>query len=188
MSIDKEKDITARLLDKSTRRKAFEDMVNMFSSRLYWQIRRMLTYHDDTDDVLQNTFIKAWNGMESFRGDSKLSTWLYKIAYNETLTFISKQRETISIDGTTDFDDENSTSMLNTLESDTYFDGDETMHLLQAAVSGLPAKQRSVFTMKYFDDMKYEEIADVTGTSVGALKASYHLAVKKIEEFINNHE
>ena len=188
MSLDKEKDITARLLDKSTRRKAFEDMVNMFSSRLYWQIRRMLTYHDDTDDVLQNTFIKAWNGMESFRGDSKLSTWLYKIAYNETLTFISNQSETISIDGTTDFDHENSTSMLNTLESDTYFDGDETMRLLQAAVSGLPAKQRSVFTMKYFDDMKYEEIADVTGTSVGALKASYHLAVKKIEEFINNHE
>ena len=181
MSKDKEKDITTRLCDPSTRRKAFEDMVNTFSSRLYWQIRRMVTYHDDADDVLQNTFIKAWNGIENFRGDSKLSTWLYKIAYNETLTFLSKQHDTVSIDGTTDFDEENSTNILN-------FDGDRTMQLLQAAIAGLPAKQRSVFTMKYFEDMKYEEMSDVTGTSVGALKASYHLAVKKIEEFINNQE
>lgn len=188
MSKDKEKEITVRLCDPSTRRKAFEDMVNTFSSRLYWQIRRMVTYHDDADDVLQNTFIKAWNGIENFRGESKLSTWLYKIAYNETLTFLSKQRETISIDGTTDFDEDNSTSILNTLESDTYFDGDRTMQLLQAAIAGLPAKQRSVFTMKYFDEMKYEEMSEVTGTSVGALKASYHLAVKKIEEFINSQD
>lgn len=188
MSKDKEKDITIRLLDPATRRKAFEDMVNQFSSRLYWQIRRMVTYHDDADDVLQNTFIKAWNGIEKFRGDSKLSTWLYKIAYNETLTFLSKQHDTISIDGTTDFDEENSTGILNSLESDSYFDGDRTMQLLQAAIAGLPPKQRSVFTMKYYDEMKYEEMAEVTGTSVGALKASYHLAVKKIEEFVNSQE
>mgnify|MGYP002622625319 FL=1 len=188
MSKDKEQDITKRLIDPSTRRKAFEDMVNYYSSRLYWQIRRMVTYHDDADDVLQNTFVKAWNGIENFRGDSKLSTWLFKIAYNESLTFLGKQHETISLDNSMDFDDESSNMMLNKLESDTYFDGDETMRMLQAAIAGLPAKQRSVFNMKYFDDMKYEEIAEVTGTSVGALKASYHLAVKKIEDFFNSHD
>lgn len=183
-----EQDIISRLCDEKTRRHAFEDMVNLYSSRLYWQIRRMVTYHEDADDVLQNTFIKAWNAIDNFRGDSKLSTWLYKIAYNETLTFLSKQRETISLDNNMDFDEEGSNTLLNQLESDPYFDGDETMRMLQSAIAGLPAKQRSVFTMKYFDDLKYEDISEVTGTSVGALKASYHLAVKKIEEFFNNHD
>lgn len=189
MSKDKESDIQIRLANPETRRKAFEDMVNLFSSRLYWQIRRMVTYHDDADDVLQNTFLKAWNGMSSFRGDSKLSTWLYKIAYNETLTFLSKQHDNLSLDASTDKEDEDGGNMLlNQLESDPYFDGDETEQLLQAAIASLPPKQRQVFNMKYFEDMKYEDMAEVTGTSVGALKTSYHIAVKKIEEFFHAHD
>ena len=188
MSKDKESNIQQRLIDVSTRRQAFEEMVNLFSSRLYWQIRRMVAYHDDADDVLQNTFLKAWNGLDSFRGDSKLSTWLYKIAYNETLTFLSKQHPTLSIDNTIDMDEDNGNMLYNQLESDPYFDGDETERMLQAAIAALPAKQRQVFNMKYFDDMKYEDMSEITGTSVGALKASYHIAVKKIEEFFNSHD
>jgi len=188
MSKDKESNIQKRLIDPSTRRQAFEEMVNHFSSRLYWQIRRMVAYHDDADDVLQNTFLKAWNGLDSFRGDSKLSTWLYKIAYNESLTFLSKQHQTISIDNSIDTDEDNGNMLFNQLESDPYFDGDETELMLQAAIASLPPKQRQVFNLKYFDDMKYEDMADITGTSVGALKASYHIAVKKIEEFFNAHD
>lgn len=184
----KEEDLTRQLLDAHTRRSAFSELVNQYGSRLYWQIRRMVSFHDDADDVLQNTFLKAWQGLENFRGDSKLLTWLYRIAYNETLTFLSKQHPTLSLDGSQDIDEEESATLLNQLESDPYFDGDETMLMLQSAIAGLPPKQRSVFTMKYFDDMKYEDIAAVTGTSVGALKASYHLAVKKIEEFFNSHD
>ena len=180
--------IIEQLHHQNTARAAFSQVIEHYSSTLYWQIRRMVIDHDDASDVLQNTFIKAWNGMENFRGESKLSTWLYKIAYNETLTFLSKQHDMVSLDTSADFDEESSNTMLNQLESDSYFDGDETMRMLQAAIAGLPAKQRSVFTMKYFDDMKYEDISEVTGTSVGALKASYHIAVKKIEDFFNNHD
>ncbi len=188
MSKDKESNIQNRLTDPGTRRQAFEEMVNHFSSRLYWQIRRMVTYHDDADDVLQNTFLKAWNGLDSFRGDSKLSTWLYKIAYNETLTFLSKQHPSLSLDNTLESDEEGGNTLLNQLESDPYFDGDETEKMLHAAIGTLPAKQRQVFNMKYFDDMKYEEMSEITGTSVGALKTSYHIAVKKIEDFFNSHD
>ena len=189
MSKDREYDIQQRLTNPDTRRKAFEDMVNMFSSRLYWQIRRMVTWHDDADDVLQNTFLKAWNGMASFRGESKLSTWLYKIAYNETMTFLGKQHDTISLDTSSDQEDEDGSNLLlNQLESDPYFDGDDTERMLQAAIASLPPKQRQVFNMKYYDDMKYEDMSAVTGTSVGALKTSYHIAVKKIEEFFHAHD
>lgn len=156
-------------------------MVNHYSRTLYWQIRHIVVDHDDTDDVLQNTFLKAWNNMESFRGDSKLSTWLYKIAYNESITFLNQKKEAISIDS-------EEAGIVNTLESDKYFDGDETQLLLQQAIDTLPNKQKSVFTMKYFDDMKYEEISSITGTSVGALKASYHLAVEKITKFFHSKE
>lgn len=184
----KENDILQRLLVPETRRKAFEEMVDQFSSKLYWQIRRMVTYHDDADDVLQNTFLKAWRGLDNFRGESKLSTWLYKIAHNESLTFLSKRHESVSIDSTTDTEDDNGNNLLNLLESDSYFDGDATETMLCAAIASLPPKQRAVFNMKYYEDMKYEEMSEVTGTSVGALKASYHLAVKKIEEFFNSHD
>ena len=130
---------------------------------------------------MQNTFIKAWTNITSFRGESKLSTWLYKIAYNESLTFLNHKREQLSLD------DLNS-MVTETLESDPYFDGDETQLMLQEAINSLPDKQKAVFNMKYFEEMKYEEMSQITGTSVGALKASFHLAVKKIEEYFNNRD
>ena len=177
-----EQDIILRLKNPSTRRRAFEVMVNAYSRRLYWHIHHILQNHDDTDDVLQNTFLKAWSNVESFRGDSKLSSWLYKIAINESITFINreKQRQNISID-----DDES--FIINSLESDDWFDGDELQKELQKAIATLPEKQRMIFNMKYFDDMKYEDISEILGTSVGALKASYHHAVKKIENFFTKN-
>ncbi len=186
-----EAELISRLRDPQTQRRAFEDVVNLYGQSLYWQIRRMVTYHDDADDVLQNTFVKAWSSLQTFRGDSKLQTWLFRIAYNEALTFLSHQHETVSLDTSPlgDDDDEGNTlTLANTLQSDPYFDGDETEALLQAAIASLPAKQRAVFTMKYFQEMKYEDMSDITGTSVGALKASYHLAVKKIEDFFHQHD
>ena len=186
-----EAELISRLRDPQTQRRAFEDVVNLYGQSLYWQIRRMVTYHDDADDVLQNTFVKAWSSLQTFRGDSKLQTWLFRIAYNEALTFLSHQHETVSLDTSPlgDDDDEGNTlTLANTLQSDPYFNGDETEALLQAAIASLPAKQRAVFTMKYFQEMKYEDMSDITGTSVGALKASYHLAVKKIEDFFHQHD
>lgn len=170
-----------RLRDPQTRREAFAELLSKFSEPLYWQIRRMVNNHDDADDLLQNTFMKAWQAMDDFRGDAKLSTWLHKIAINEALTHIEKQkrRQTESLD------DADHTA-LNSLESDEWIDGDEATAALRAAVESLPEKQRLVFNMKYFDEMKYEDIAEITGTSVGALKATYHFAVKKIENFLEN--
>ncbi len=192
METTNEQDIISQLRNPSQRRAAFAKVVSQYSQPLYWQIRRMVTWHDDADDVLQNTFLKAWMGIENFRGEARLSTWLHRIAYNETLTFLSRQHETISLDTSigddNDTDDDATLTLAGTLESDPYFDGDEAEALLQAAIASLPAKQRAVFTMKYFDEMKYEDMAEVTGTSVGGLKASYHLAVKKIEDFFHRRE
>lgn len=181
MSRFEESTILSRLKDPSTRRRAFEEMVNHYSRPLYWQIRHIVVDHDDADDVLQNTLLKAWSNIESFRGDAKLNTWLYKIAYNESVTFLKQKKEAISIDS-------EEGCVANTLESDEFFDGDETQQLLQQAIDTLPAKQKAVFTMKYFDEMKYEDMSDITGTSVGALKASYHLAVEKITKFFHSKE
>lgn len=167
---------TESLLNPATRAEAFGQMVKALSPQLYAQIRRIVQYHDDADDVLQNTFLKAWQGLDSFRGDSKITTWLYRIALNESLAFMQKQRHTDS------FSDEGC-EMLRTLESDPYFDGDELELLLQKAIATLPDKQRIVFNLKYFEEMKYEQMSVLLETSVGALKASYHLAVKKIEQF-----
>ena len=167
--------------DEISRRRAFESIVNNFSQQLYWQIRHMVLSHDDANDILQNTFIKAWINIESFMGYSRISTWLYRIAVNETLTFMNKQKATVSLES-----DSDEISVADHLESDPYFDGDLTERQLQEAVATLPEKQRLVFNMKYFNEMKYEEISEVLGTSVGALKASFHIAVKKIEEFFNN--
>lgn len=182
MKASDEKDIINNLKDPKTRRKAFEQMVNMYSRTLYWQIRHIVTDHDDTDDVLQNTFMKAWSNIDSFRGDSKLSTWLYKIAYNESITLLNSRRQTMSIDET-----DEDTPTIN-IAGDSYFDGDETQQLLQEAIDTLPAKQKAVFTMKYYDEMKYEDMSGITGTSVGALKASYHLAVEKITKYVKKRE
>lgn len=176
-----EEDVVRRLHDSSTARDAFRQVVDHYGQQMYWQIRRLVVFHDDANDVLQNSFIKAWNSLPNFRGDSRLSTWLYKIAYNESISFLQKKKETLSID---DLDD----NLAERLESDTYFDGDETQILLQRAISKLPDKQRTVFNMKYFQEMKYEDMSDILGTSVGALKASFHLAVKKIEQFFEEHD
>ncbi len=174
-----EEEILEQLRDPDTQRQGFAHLVNEYSERLYWQIRKMVYSHDDANDILQDVFIKAWLNIEKFRGDAKLSTWLYKIAINESITFInrSKAKLNLSIDDTDSF-------LIDKLEGDEYFDGDEAQLLLQKAIVTLPEKQRLVFQMKYFNEMKYDEMSDILGTSVGALKASYHHAVKKVERFL----
>ena len=161
----------------------FADLVSQYSEPLYWNIRRMVMNHEDANDLLQNTFIKAWTNADSFRNDSKVSTWLYRIAVNETLDFLRKQQRTPAGDSIAD-----SESLMRSLRADDYFDGTETELKLQAAIATLPTAQRTVFNMKYFDDMKYSEISKILGTSVGALKASYHLAVKKISSFFSEQD
>jgi RNA polymerase sigma-70 factor (ECF subfamily) len=176
-----EDDIIQSLKEPESRRSAFTKIVNHYQERLYWQIRKLVLDHDDANDLLQNTFVKAWTNIESFRGEAKLSTWLYKIAINECITFLNKQRaaNNVSIDETDTF-------LIEKLKGDDYFDGDAAQLKLQEAILTLPEKQRAVFTMKYYDDMKYEDMSEIFGTSVGALKASYHHAVKKVEEFLTN--
>lgn len=176
-----EQEILAKLQDPSTRRRAFAEVVNQYSETLYWQIRRMVVDHEDANDVLQNTLVKAWTSIGSFRGEAKLSTWLFRIAYHESLTFLEHKKQNISIDDI-------SSEVSNQLESDPYFDGDETQAMLQAAIETLPAKQKAVFNMKYFEEKTYEEISAITGTSVGALKASYHIAIEKISHFFDTHD
>jgi RNA polymerase sigma-70 factor (ECF subfamily) len=166
--------------DSATQRNAFEQLVNYYSEKIYWQIRKMVLSHDDTNDLLQNTFIKAWTSIEQFRGDAKLSTWLYKIAVNESITFLNKQRSHTSIS----MDDED-IYLAEKLEADDYFDGDAAQLKLQKAILTLPEKQRIVFNLRYFEEMPYEEMSQLMDTSVGALKASYHHASKKIEDFLN---
>jgi RNA polymerase sigma factor (sigma-70 family) len=158
---------------------AFNQLVQKYQERLYWHIRKIVVNHDDSDDVLQNTMIKVWRSLKDFRSDSGLYTWLYRIATNESLTFL-KQKKKKSFAPWVDVENKLSES----LESDPWFSGDEIQLKLQQAILKLPEKQRIVFNMKYFDDMKYEEMASILGTSVGALKASYHHAIKKIESFM----
>lgn len=176
-----EQELIVLLQNDKHRHKAFSQLVERNSQSLYWAIRKMVLCHDDANDVLQNTFIKAWNALESFRGEAKIYTWLYRIAINESYTFLKKQRSENKIS----MDDEAS-FLAQKMEADTYFDGDEIQLKLQKAILTLPEKQRLVFNMKYFDELKYEEMEEILGTSVGALKASYHIAVKKIEAYINN--
>lgn len=177
-----EKKITEMLRqDDVSKSRAFEAIVRQYSEQLYWQIRHMVYSHDDANDLLQNTFIKAWLNIDSFQGYSKISTWLFRIAINETLTFLSRQKimQTVTID-------DPEINLGEQLEGDPYFDGNETEEQLQQAIATLPEKQRMVFNLKYFDEMKYEDMSEILGTSVGALKASYHIAVKKIEDYFNN--
>ena len=175
-----DEELLSLLREPDTIREGFAKLVSEYSEQLYWQIRKMVLSHDDANDILQEVFIKAWSNIDNFRGEAKLSTWLYRIAINESITFINKMRaqNNISID-------EDDSFLINQLEGDQYFDGDETQKLLQKAILTLPEKQRLVFQMKYFDEMKYEEMSEILGTSVGALKASYHHAVKKIENFFD---
>ena len=171
-----ERSILARLQSPSTKEEAFTALVREYQEPLYWQIRRMVLTHEDADDVLQNALIKAWTAIDSFRGDAKLSTWLFRIAVNESLNHLEKKKTFSHVHA-----DESSVS--NMLMSDPYFDGNETQAQLQEAITTLPNKQRIVFNMKYFQEMKYEEMSSILGTSIGALKASYHHAVTKITAF-----
>lgn len=171
-------ELVIRLRDPQTARQAFGDVIRLYAEPLYWQIRRMVQDHDDANDTLQNVFIKAWTGLENFRGDAKLTTWLYKIAVNESLTFLEKERKRRGIS----IDDEEA-MLVNMIEADEWIDGDELKLNLRKAIATLPEKQRIVFNMKYFDEMKYEEMSEILGTSTGALKASYHHAVAKITKY-----
>lgn len=160
--------------------KGFRLVVEKYSSRLYWHIRRIVILHEDADDALQNTFINAWRGMKSFRSESSLYTWLYTIATNEALSLINKRKRNAAISY-----DELESFFVNSQEGSTWFDGDEAQVKLQNAILQLPDKQRIVFNLKYFDEMTYEDMSKVLKTSEGALKASYHHAVKKIEKIIS---
>ncbi len=180
---DKDQFIIRQLAHPDTQRDAFCVIVRTYSECLYWKIRRIVLRHEDADDVLQNTFLKAWSNLDSFRNDSKLSTWLYRIAINESLDFVRKKKSHNILDSDTDC-----TEIAKQLIADTYFDGDETAAMLQEAIAKLPETQRTVFNLRYFDNMKYSEISRILGTSEGALKASYHIAVKKVTEYFCSHD
>lgn len=179
----RDNELEARLRDPATAREAFGEAIAAYSEPLYWQIRRLVNNHDDANDLLQNTFMKAWQNLENFRGDAKLSTWLYKIAINEAISHLEKERKRLDLS----IDDEES-HLAQLIEADEHIDGDELALKLRKAIASLPEKQRLVFNMKYFDGMKYEDMSQVLGTSVGALKASYHIAVKKIEQFFEAND
>jgi len=168
-----------RLQDPNTLKNAFGELVTLYKQRLYWHIRNIVKDHDDTDDILQNTFIKIFKNIASFKGDSQLYSWMYRIATNESLTFLNNKSKRVHLNS-----EELQQSLIDNLESDVYFEGDQIQLKLQKAIAMLPEKQQLVFNMKYFQELKYREIADILGTSEGALKASYHIAVKKIEEFL----
>ena len=178
--MQEEKEILLKIKDPASRNNGFDLLVKTYQQRLYWHIRKMVLDHDDTDDLLQEVFIKVWKNIDKFREDSNLFTWLYKIATNECLNFLKRKKNKyhVSVEDT-------SRELYDKLDNNPYISGSEIQIKLQKALLKLPDKQRLVFNMKYFDDMKYEDISKITETSVGSLKASYHIAVKKIEEYIN---
>lgn len=176
--------IISKFADERTREEAFGLLLEKYQQKIYWHVRRMVIDHDDADDVTQDIFVKVWRNLDKFREDSQLYTWLYRIATNECITFLNKKKKQNNVS----LDDENSTYLAETLSGSQYFDGDKAQMKLQQALLTLPEKQRLVFNMKYFEDLKYDEISEIVGTSVGALKASYHLAVKKIEHFFDNND
>jgi len=171
-----------RLQDPKLIKQAFGELVSLYKERLYWHIRNMVKDHDDTDDILQNTFIKIYQNIANFKGDSLLYSWMYRIATNEAITFLNSKAKKIHL-SSQDLQDK----LIENLESDVYFEGDEIQLKLQKAIAKLPQKQQQVFNMKYFEELKYKEISEILGTSEGALKASYHIAVKKIEDFLKTN-
>lgn len=178
-----EKELLAALRDKNRKDEAFRELVRQYKERLYWQIRNMVIDHDDTDDILQNTFIKIYRNIDSFKGESKLHTWMYRIAANESITFLNKQakQKNVSIENV-------KSEAIQKLESDIYFEGDAFQRHFQKAIATLPERQQLIFTMKYFSEHTFEDLSEILETSVGGLKSSYHIAVKKIKEFIKNNE
>lgn len=173
--------LIAQLKNARTKEKAFRELIKLYKERLYWHIRKIVISHDDADDVLQNTFIKIFKNIDKFNQDSKIYSWMYRIATNEAITFINKRAKQRNLD-VTDYQKE----VASTLADDNFFSGDEMQLILQKAIATLPQKQQLVFNMKYFDELKYNEISEILETSVGALKASYFHAVKKIKQYIKN--
>ncbi|MEG9328733.1 RNA polymerase sigma-70 factor, ECF subfamily [Salinimicrobium catena] len=170
------------LQDPQKRDEAFRELLRLYQERLYWQIRNIVKNHEDADDVLQNTFIKIYRNIGKFKGDSQLFSWMYRIATNESLTFLKKRARELHISS-----EELQQQIIDNLETDVYFEGDKIQLKLQRAIATLPEKQQQVFNMKYFQELKYKEISDILGTSEGALKASYHIATKKVEEYLKSH-
>jgi RNA polymerase sigma factor (sigma-70 family) len=171
-----------RLKDPKSKEAAFRELLQLYKERLYWHIRKIVIRHDDADDVLQNTFIKVHRSIDKFKGESKLFSWLYRIATNESITHINKNAKRLQISN-----EEQKSNAINNLTADVYFEGDEIQLKLQKAIASLPEKQQIVFNMKYFDNIKYKDMADILKTSEGALKASYHIAVKKIETYLTSN-
>jgi RNA polymerase sigma-70 factor (ECF subfamily) len=177
--LDNEQDFIKRLSTSSTKEIAFKELLSLYKERLYWHIRHIVKSHDDADDVLQNTFIKVYKNIHKFKGDSKLFSWMYRIATNESITHINKNAKRINIAS-----EETHQHLVNSLKADVYFEGDEIQYKLQQAIATLPDKQQLVFNMKYFQDITYKDMSAILDTSEGALKASYHIAVKKIETLL----
>jgi len=177
-----DKELIFQFKQHSTKERGFTAIIKKYQEKLYWHIRRLVVEHEDANDVLQNMFIKVWKGLDNFREDSQLYTWLYRIATNESLTFLEQQkrRKAVSLS-------DSDSGLSNRLKADKNFDGNKVEWKLQLAMQQLPEKQRVVFNLRYYDEMPYEEMSRVLETSEGALKASYHHAVKKIEDFIINH-
>lgn len=180
MGKTEEQHILRLFRNREERSKGFELLVAQYREPLYWKIRSIVLMHEDADDVLQNTFLKAWRSLDDFRGDSSLSTWLYRIAVNESIDFLRHKKLQNSLDA--DYD----AAVANRLLADDYFDGDQGQALLQEAIATLPDVQRTVFTIRYYEEMKYSEMSQILHVSEGGLKASYHIAVKKITEFLKN--
>lgn len=177
-----EQELLNRLKSPNYKEQAFRELITLYKERLYWHIRKIVISHDDADDVLQNTFIKVFRSIDNFKGESKLYSWMYRIATNESITFINKNAKRLQITN-----EEVQQHAVNNLQSDVYFEGDDIQLKLQQAIATLPQKQQLVFNMKYFDDLKYKEMSEILETSEGALKASYHLAVKKIETYLKSN-
>jgi RNA polymerase sigma factor (sigma-70 family) len=175
-----DEELLALFQNPETRRNAFNQVVRKYQQKVYWLVRKMVVDHDDANDITQDVFLKAWTALENFRGDAKLYTWLYRIASNESINFLNKKRKRFFIPI---HDVEN--ELNEKLEADPELSGDAIQLKLQKALLNLPEKQRLVFNLKYYEELPYEEISEITGTSVGALKASYHWATKKIEDFLN---
>ena len=177
-----ETSLVRQLKDNTTKEVAFRELIRLYKERLYWHIRKIVISHDDADDVLQNTFIKIFKNIEKFNEQSKLYSWMYRIATNESITFINKRAKESNLD-ISDYQQQ----LTSNLAEDAFFTGDEIQIILQKAIATLPQKQQLVFNMKYFDELKYSEISEILETSVGSLKASYFHAVKKIEDFVKNN-
>ncbi|MFH6769855.1 RNA polymerase sigma factor [Gaetbulibacter aquiaggeris] len=177
-----ESELVEKLKSDTNIDSAFQDLVSLYKERLYWHIRNIVKSHDDADDVLQNTFIKVYKNIGNFKGESKLFSWMYRIATNEAITFINKNAKRLQITS-----EETQTIAINNLASDVYFEGEAIQLKLQKAIAALPQKQQLVFNMKYFEDLKFKEMSDILETSEGALKASYHIAVKKIQDYLTNN-